>query len=581
MQILIDDTLLRPFAKKYKEIEALMSYRGGDKIRIDLTKMTDKVVDELREALEKVGGKGRGHALSSIRLYQETIKNPNNAKVKNLQHLVAALKAYIGQSKHLYLFKQNTYDDQWMPYVVTKIHYYPYDQRNEIPAHVDMQMAYYEGGEIHTSRETFYSSDCNGTVAEILRAETLCLENEVIMLEYEDGVLNYKLLYSQTGLQVVGTNYAKESSKYGRSRVALEVDGIASRLVIDDEPEDDEGNTRKNVAKIPMVSASFWGRPNYEGDVAEIPYPKGTKSLDEDADEEPDEEPDEENLDEEAEKEADENQAAREAMLKVPLHPYINTFDLRRHTFVAVHASNVVPYKYDKKVSDKLILPEEAKELISILIENAHGNFEDIIKGKSGGSIILCAGTPGTGKTLTAEVYSEIMERPLYTVQCSQLGLDINELEKELKHVLTRAMRWRAILLLDEADVYIHARGADIEQNAIVGIFLRVLEYYNGVLFMTTNRAEDIDDAIESRATAKLVYTKPTPEQQELLWKVLSPGAGLVLKPALIKTIVKAHNDLNGRDIKNLSKLASLIAKKRGVEVSAELIGYVRKFKQA
>ena len=48
------------------------------------------------------------------------------------------------------------------------------------------------------------------------------------------------------------------------------------------------------------------------------------------------------------------------------------------------------------------------------------------------------------------------MQRPLYSVQCSQLGLEPADLERELLKIFTRAARWNAILLLDEADVYIH-----------------------------------------------------------------------------------------------------------------------------
>src|SRR6185295_19284784 len=104
-----------------------------------------------------------------------------------------------------------------------------------------------------------------------------------------------------------------------------------------------------------------------------------------------------------------------------------------------------------------------------------------IVAGKTGGTIVFCTGEPGTGKTLTGEVFSEVIKRPLYVVQCSQLGTDEEELEKQLKKVLRRAQRWGAILLIDEADVYVRERGDDIQQNAIVGVFLRVLEYYRGI----------------------------------------------------------------------------------------------------
>ena len=35
-------------------------------------------------------------------------------------------------------------------------------------------------------------------------------------------------------------------------------------------------------------------------------------------------------------------------------------------------------------------------------------------------------------------------------------------------------------MLIDEADVYIKRREDDMTMNAVVGVFLRVLEYFNG-----------------------------------------------------------------------------------------------------
>ena len=73
--------------------------------------------------------------------------------------------------------------------------------------------------------------------------------------------------------------------------------------------------------------------------------------------------------------------------------------------------------------------------------------------------------------------FREASKKALYVVQCSQLGISAEQLEEKLSGVLERASRWGIILLIDEADVYIHERGNDLEQNAIVGVFLRLLEY--------------------------------------------------------------------------------------------------------
>ena len=240
----------------------------------------------------------------------------------------------------------------------------------------------------------------------------------------------------------------------------------------------------------------------------------------------------------------------------------------------------MTPYVYDLKVGDKLVLPSEVKDFIETLVEHSGETFEDIIQGKSGGTIVLIEGPPGIGKTLTAEVYSEVMQRPLYKVQSSQLGTRPKDLEEQLGKVLERAARWGAILLIDEADVYIYERGGDIVQNAIVGVFLRVLEYYRGVLFMTTNRGTIVDDAIVSRLTARLTYEMPGEPEQKELWRILAAQNGVALSSGEREEIVKMLPGLSGRDIKNMLKLAIVVGRKRDGDLLSNL-QFVSRFKQS
>lgn len=162
-----------------------------------------------------------------------------------------------------------------------------------------------------------------------------------------------------------------------------------------------------------------------------------------------------------------------------------------------------------------------------------------------------------THNTLTAEVYSEVVKRPLYAVQCSQLGTDEEDLEKELQEVLARAARWKAILLIDEADVYIHERGNDIHQNAIVGVFLRLLEYFRGIMFMTTNREDVVDDAILSRVTAHVRYTPPSDKDKiRKLWSVFAAQFGAVNLD--LDAAIKAFPGVSGRSIRQLLRLSAM-----------------------
>lgn len=72
-----------------------------------------------------------------------------------------------------------------------------------------------------------------------------------------------------------------------------------------------------------------------------------------------------------------------------------------------------------------------------------------------------------------------------------ELGTDSRFLEHELQKILDICHTWGAILLLDEADVFLEKRNMqDIHRNALVSVFLRQLEYFQGILFLTTNRVE-------------------------------------------------------------------------------------------
>jgi hypothetical protein len=242
---------------------------------------------------------------------------------------------------------------------------------------------------------------------------------------------------------------------------------------------------------------------------------------------------------------------------QLPVHFYILMFHLELHHYLWVHVNDISPYAYQPELKNKLILPEEQTDLIDILTAEMDVLMDDIIAGKSGGTTVLCAGPAGVGKTLTAEVYAEIIKRPLYRVHSGQLGLNVAAMETALKDVLTRAQRWGAVMLIDEADVYIRRRDDNIATNAVVGVFLRVLEYFNGLLFLTTNRVDDIDEAIISRCIALIKYHHPEVEARRRIWQVMTEQFELAVDQNLLFKLADIFPAASGRDIKGLTKLVS------------------------
>lgn len=150
------------------------------------------------------------------------------------------------------------------------------------------------------------------------------------------------------------------------------------------------------------------------------------------------------------------------------------------------------------------------------MLSTSFTSITDIITG----IILLLCGPPGVGKTLTAESVAEEMKVPLFMMSAGDLGLDPRHVESKLQGILDMCTRWGAILLLDEADVFLEQRSLhELERNKLVSVFLRVLEYYEGIMFLTTNRVETFDPAFQSRIHISIDYPELSSESRRLVWK--------------------------------------------------------------
>lgn len=159
-----------------------------------------------------------------------------------------------------------------------------------------------------------------------------------------------------------------------------------------------------------------------------------------------------------------------------------------------------------------------------------------------------------------------MIQTNLFLVSAGELGTDPAKLEYELQKILDIAHSWGAILLLDEADVFLEKREVhDIHRNALVSIFLRLLEYFQGILFLTTNRVETFDDAFQSRIHIALRYSELTHKARKAVWKMF---LDLVKKMDGIEVAefgdydldILSRHSLNGRQIKNLVRTAQALA---------------------
>ncbi|KAI9812346.1 MAG: hypothetical protein M1826_002914 [Phylliscum demangeonii] len=250
--------------------------------------------------------------------------------------------------------------------------------------------------------------------------------------------------------------------------------------------------------------------------------------------------------------------------------PVVLGFAFSEKLWLEFTVSGVKEIEWNLGAFDSLVLPENQKSIVKALVEShtfhAAQNIEDVIQGKGKGLVAVLHGPPGTGKTLTAEGIAELLKRPLYMVSAGELGTDPRMLEAELNKLLDLSHSWGAVLLLDEADVFLEKRTIqDIHRNALVSIFLRLLEYFQGILFLTTNRVETFDDAFQSRIHVALRYGELNTKAKKAVWKLfidrVKAKEGLEVEDFTESDLdALARNHLNGRQIKNCVRTAQALA---------------------
>lgn len=262
-----------------------------------------------------------------------------------------------------------------------------------------------------------------------------------------------------------------------------------------------------------------------------------------------------------------------ENVVDIPALLDVRVFDLTAEEFLICSAFNIQRYIYDDSIKDKLILPSAHKMLIDVLTSQDSQGISDIIYGKGQGTLILCKGEPGIGKTLTAQVVSEVLHKPLYTMDSSSI-ISSWDIRKKLAKSYDLVYKWNGILLFDEVDTLISRRGTDLEKNRVTAELLRSLEEFKGIAFLTTNRPQDIDDAFLSRCIAIIDYGVPVGDDAIKAWKSigLQVMGEEIIDDALAEALDRDYHDMPPRDMRQLLRLSFQLATYQGERVTKEII---------
>ena len=566
--------------------------RGMQSLSVSMLKMPDERVQAVRSMLvrfKEEGARWMDPLIADVdrwlRILEEGMSG--DELPSTVRQFGDYLTEYIRTSAGQRLYQQDPKTGTWEAYYANSVEYRPEQRETRyadyVPPRVELSLLYWELGSRYYSGVTFYHEAVDRrSIARSLADKGLAVESPDLRGRYLEAKARFDEVVDQVGRQYMAVGQATTlgDRNTGWPRYAMREAGEPAKVVVDATHVD--GEDHRENRKVGHVEPNFWSRKQ----------PKAENYLN-----------------------ADDLAGNRRLLSsgprrpgsglrpggevedpEVPVRPYVPIYHLGHHRRYKINVMDLRDYVFDKTLADQLILPEVTKDLVNVLVSQGRVSFQDIVEGKGAGICVLLGGPPGVGKTLTAEVFAEATERPLLSVHAAQLGVSANDIERNLRETLQKGSRWNAVVLLDEADVYIAERGTDIHQNAIVVAFLRVLENHTATIFMTTNHLEGVDDAVASRCLARIDYEMPSKEDQRLIWKVLSELNGVyfyfkgcshrklgdkawcICHEAVIERIVGKHDDLSGRDIKQLLKLAALWSESQGREIELDTIDFVRQF---
>lgn len=139
--------------------------------------------------------------------------------------------------------------------------------------------------------------------------------------------------------------------------------------------------------------------------------------------------------------------------------------------------------------------------------------------------IALFTGSPGTGKTMAAQVIANTLKLDLYRIDLSAvISKYIGESSKNLERILSKAKAMDIVLLFDEADSLFGKRtevkdAHDRFANTDTNYLLQAIEQYPGIIILSSNKKSGIDPAFMRRFRYVLDFPKPDNMQRIQLWR--------------------------------------------------------------
>lgn len=166
---------------------------------------------------------------------------------------------------------------------------------------------------------------------------------------------------------------------------------------------------------------------------------------------------------------------------------------------------------------------------------------------------VLLAGSPGTGKTMTAKVLAHELKIPLHTIQMDRLITKfMGETSAKLRQIFDLIQKQPGLYLFDEFDAIGGERSMDNdvgEIRRVLNSFLQFIEQDNSdsLIVAATNNPKLLDHALFRRFDDVLYYERPeNDERKQLIQNIL----GTFIEPRFVwKSVLEASAGLSHAEI--------------------------------